>query len=177
MDSSPTCSAWLAGLRRIRAVPLSEIQDAVHRWRSAGETVAFTNGCFDLLHAGHLKVLREASEEGDRLIVAINSDSSVRALKGTTRPIQPESVRCQLIAEMRCVDAVVCFDQQDPGWLVKMLRPDVMVKGADYRNRTIAGSEYGARVHFVELVDGVSTTVLVTASEAGSSPRESCRST
>jgi D-beta-D-heptose 7-phosphate kinase / D-beta-D-heptose 1-phosphate adenosyltransferase len=152
--------AWLSDGGHVRRVGLENVRRAAVRWKTQNKSLVVANGCFDMLHSGHLKLLREAAEQGDRLIVAVNSDSSVQTLKGNNRPIQPEIHRCELLAELRCVDAVICFNEPDPAWLVEMLRPDVLVKGADYRSRTVAGSQFAARIHFVDLVKGVSTTAL-----------------
>lgn len=159
---SPT---WIASENGLRIGDFDDLQRVVGRWKAGGETLVFTNGCFDLLHDGHLKLLHESKSLGDRLIVAVNSDSSVRGLKGDRRPIQRQDVRCTLLAEFRCVDAVVCFDGPDPEWLVEILRPDVMVKGADYRGRRVAGSQFCSRLHYVELVEGSSTTTLAAKAE------------
>lgn len=152
---------WIVSESGLWIGHLDDLEQEIGRWRASGETLVFTNGCFDLLHAGHLKLLHESSGLGDRLIVAVNSDSSVRGLKGDSRPIQRQEVRCALLAEFRCVDAVVCFDGPDPEWLVEILRPDVMVKGADYRGRRVAGSQFCNHLHYVDLLEGSSTTELI----------------
>ncbi len=164
--STPQSLTWIASQDgAVWTGDLSNLRDEIVRWKANGETLVFTNGCFDLLHAGHLKLLHESVCLGDRLIVAVNSDSSVRGLKGDSRPIQSQEVRCALLAEFRCVDAVVCFDGPDPGWLVEILRPDVMVKGADYRGRRVAGSEFCNRLHYVELLGGNSTSAIIARTE------------
>ena len=133
----------------------------VTQWRQSDCRIVFTNGCFDLLHRGHLHALREAAAQGNRLIVAVNSDASVRALKGSSRPIQDQAHRAELIADLVYVDAVIVFDAADPGELIERVRPDVLVKGADWRGRAVAGAEYAGRVHFVEAVEGISTTRII----------------
>jgi len=124
--------------------------------------MVFTNGCFDILHLGHLRYLEGARELGDRLIVGLNSDASVTRLKGPERPIVPEDQRAALLAGFGCVDAVVVFAQDTPVSLLEALRPMVLAKGADYREDEVVGGElvksWGGRVALVELVDGVSTT-------------------
>jgi D-beta-D-heptose 7-phosphate kinase/D-beta-D-heptose 1-phosphate adenosyltransferase len=135
------------------------------RWRRAGERVVFTNGCFDLLHAGHTSLLAEARGQGDRLVVGLNSDSSVRRLKGVARPVVPELDRAAVLASLRSVDAVVLFDDDTPLRLIERLLPDVLVKGADYAGRSIVGAAEveaaGGRVHLAPLLAGRSTTALV----------------
>jgi D-beta-D-heptose 7-phosphate kinase / D-beta-D-heptose 1-phosphate adenosyltransferase len=137
----------------------------VAAWRSAGQKVVFTNGCFDLLHVGHIMLLEKARHEGDRLIVAINSDSSVRALKGTARPIVGERERAQVLAALAAVDAVVIFSEETPLQLIEMLRPDVIVKGGDYTEESVVGAvqvrAWGGRVKIVPIVEGFSTTKLI----------------
>ncbi len=126
--------------------------------------LVFTNGVFDLLHAGHLQSLERARALGDRLIVGVNSDSSARRLKGPDRPYQPASDRALLLAGLRAVDAVTEFDEDTPAELLAELLPDVLVKGADYEGRDVAGGDAvraaGGEVRFIELVPGVSTTGL-----------------
>ena len=134
-------------------------------WRSAGESVVFTNGCFDLLHIGHITLLEDARREGDRLVVAINSDASVCWLKGPTRPIVGERERARILAALAAVDAVIVFDDPTPLRLIEALRPDVIVKGGDYREETVVGAEqvrsWGGRVKIVPTVEGFSTTKLI----------------
>lgn len=126
--------------------------------------LVFTNGVFDLLHAGHLQSLERARALGDRLVVAVNSDSSVRRLKGPDRPYQPAAERTLLLAGLRVVDAVIEFDEDTPAELVAQLLPDVLVKGADYEGRDVAGADAvraaGGEVRLIDLVPGKSTTDL-----------------
>jgi rfaE bifunctional protein nucleotidyltransferase chain/domain len=127
--------------------------------------LVFTNGVFDLLHAGHLQSLEQARQLGDRLVVAVNADESVRRLKGPERPYQSAADRALLLAGLRVVDAVTVFDEDTPAELLAELLPDVLVKGADYEGREVAGAEAvraaGGEVRFVELVSSRSTTGLV----------------
>ena len=116
-----------------RVLSRDEIAARIAQWRETGETIVFTNGCFDILHVGHLKTLTRASSEGTRLIVGVNSDDSVRRLKGPTRPINDEVDRAELLAGFRCVDAVVIFGEETPVELLEVVRPHVHVKGGDYR--------------------------------------------
>ena len=134
-------------------------------WR-AGRTgegrVVFTNGVFDLLHTGQLDVLLAARRVGDFLVVGVNSDSSVRRLKGASRPVRDQAARCYVLAALAMVDAVVVFDQDTPLELIRVLRPDVLVKGGDYTEATIVGAnelrEWGGQVVVVPLTPGHSTT-------------------
>lgn len=126
--------------------------------------LVFTNGVFDLMHAGHLASLETARSYGDALVVGINTDASTRRLKGPTRPYMPEADRARLVAGLRCVDAVTLFDEDTPAALIEELLPDVLVKGADYRDREVVGADAvraaGGEVRLVELVEGRSTSEL-----------------
>jgi D-beta-D-heptose 7-phosphate kinase/D-beta-D-heptose 1-phosphate adenosyltransferase len=137
------------------------VTDAKRRQRK----VVFTNGCFDLLHRGHLHILREAKACGDILIVAVNSDRSVRGLKGTNRPVLPEADRTELIAALEMVDYVILFDEPDPYRLIETLRPDVLAKGGDWRPEQIIGSDVveqsGGRVAVIPYLKGFSTTEII----------------
>jgi D-beta-D-heptose 7-phosphate kinase/D-beta-D-heptose 1-phosphate adenosyltransferase len=141
------------------------LRDRVEEWRRKGESVVFTNGCFDLLHPGHISLIRQCAALGDRLVVALNSDASVRRLKGASRPVQDEQSRALLVAALRGVDAVVLFDEDTPLALIEALGPDVLVKGADYTEQTVVGADMvkarGGRVHLARLTEGCSTTDLV----------------
>jgi D-beta-D-heptose 7-phosphate kinase / D-beta-D-heptose 1-phosphate adenosyltransferase len=135
------------------------------RWRAEGRQVVFTNGCFDILHVGHLQLLNAAAELGDRLIVGVNSDASVRRLKGDSRPVTPEAQRMMLLAGMACVDLVVIFETDTPLELIEQLTPEVLVKGGDYTPDTVVGRDAveaaGGRVVILPLVPGVSTTKVI----------------
>ena len=137
---------------------------AAERWRSRGFRIGFTNGCFDLLHAGHVRLLAQAKDACDRLIVGLNSDASVHRLKGPGRPIQPQDDRAALLAAMASVDLVVVFDEDTPQALITTLRPDVLVKGADYAGHYVVGRDEiergGGSVILATLVPGRSTTAL-----------------
>lgn len=132
------------------------------RARREGKRVVFTNGCFDLLHDGHIHSLRFAKKQGHLLIVGLNSDSSVRSLKGTGRPVLPETARAAVVEALEMVDLVVIFDGKDACPLVEAIRPDVYVKGEDWRGRVVpeaaAVEKYGGRLFFAPLVAGISTT-------------------
>jgi D-glycero-beta-D-manno-heptose 1-phosphate adenylyltransferase len=137
----------------------------VARLRAAGQMVVFTNGVYDLLHPGHVRYLQAARAEGDALIVGVNSDRSVRALKGPHRPVHPQEERAELIAALACVDAAVVFDQDTPHEIITALQPDVLVKGADWPADQIVGREVvearGGRVVRVHVVPGHSSTQLI----------------
>ena len=137
----------------------------VATWRDAGLTVGFTNGCFDILHPGHLKVLEEAKARCGRLIVGLNSDASVRRLKGPTRPVNDAESRARVLSGLSAVDAVVVFDEDTPAALIEALQPDLLVKGGDYTLETIVGAETvlarGGTVHIVPTLDGQSTTAAI----------------
>lgn len=143
----------------------NEAREVVARWRVRSERIVFTNGCYDLLHPGHVSLLESAAKHGDRLIVGINSDASVSRLKGPTRPVQREAFRAQVLGALRSVDLVVIFDEDTPLDLIKALQPDVLVKGADYAEHEVVGGQevksWGGRVVLVPIVAGHSTTNLV----------------
>jgi rfaE bifunctional protein nucleotidyltransferase chain/domain len=128
--------------------------------RRAGKRAVFTNGCFDLLHAGHIYSLEKARSLGDFLFLGLNSDASVRLLKGPARPFNKAGDRALVLAALAAVDAVVVFGEETPIKLIKALKPDVLVKGADYRNGTVVGAEFAGRVALVPLLKGRSTTRL-----------------
>ncbi len=134
-------------------------------WRASGETIVFTNGCFDLLHVGHITLLEECRRFGSKLVLGLNTDRSVSGLKGPARPIVGERERARVMAALAAVDAVVLFDQETPLELIRALRPNVLVKGGDYRVETVVGHEdvmaYGGRVEIVPTVEGFSTTNIV----------------
>jgi D-beta-D-heptose 7-phosphate kinase/D-beta-D-heptose 1-phosphate adenosyltransferase len=134
----------------------------VARARARGERIVFTNGCFDLLHTGHLHTLEQARRLGDRLVVAVNADASVRRAKGPERPVRRTAQRMELVAGLACVDWVVAFAADTPIRLIERIRPDVLAKGADWALEAIVGAEevrsWGGRVVRIELVRGESTT-------------------
>jgi D-beta-D-heptose 7-phosphate kinase/D-beta-D-heptose 1-phosphate adenosyltransferase len=151
------------------------VQRRVAEWRAAGETVVFTNGCFDLLHVGHITLLEDCRQFGSKLVLGLNTDASVSRLKGPTRPIVGENERARVMAALAAVDAVVLFDQETPLELIRALKPNVLVKGGDYTIDTVVGHEdvlaNGGRVEIVPTVEGFSTTNIV-KKLAGSSGAE-----
>ena len=144
---------------------LEELKRECEKLKDAGKTVAFTNGCFDILHPGHTRYLHEARSLADFLIVAVNSDSSVRALKGAGRPIMPERARAEVLAALGFVDAVVVFDEETPFRVIRELLPHVLVKGADWDEEKIVGAdvvrEAGGKIVRIPLVEGFSTSTIV----------------
>lgn len=145
-----------------KIVSLPKLVALVKGWRVKGETVSFTNGCFDILHIGHISSLNEAATHSNRLVVAINSDNSVKGLKGEERPINQENDRALMLANMIMVDAVVIFDEPTPLEVIKAILPDVLVKGGDYTVNQISGAKEvisnGGKVVINALVEGFSTT-------------------
>ena len=142
------------------------ILPVVMRWKSENKNIAFTNGCFDLLHLGHVDYLEKARQKGDVLIVGLNSDVSVRNIKGPERPIMDEGSRSRLLASMFFVDAVVLFDEDTPLKLIAEIMPDVLIKGKDYQIDNIIGADivmqHGGKVETIELVYGYSTSNVIT---------------
>jgi len=146
------------------AASLAEARDKRAEWAALGLSVGFTNGCFDLLHPGHVSLLAQAAGACDKLIVALNADTSVRRLKGPTRPIQPFEARARVIGALRGVDLVVAFEEDTPLALITALEPDVLIKGADYTEAQVVGADIvkarGGRVVLAALVAGESTTAM-----------------
>ena len=151
---------------RDKLLTRAEAADFCRRCRADGGTVVFTNGCFDLLHAGHVDYLERSRQLGCALVVGLNTDESVRRLKGPGRPIQSQDDRARILAGLACVDAVVCFDEDTPLELVRAVQPDVLAKGADWGDKTrVVGADVvearGGRVVLMDLVPGKSTTELM----------------
>ena len=150
---------------RDRILSRSAARAAVSAARRRGERVVFTNGCFDLLHVGHVRSLEQAKRLGDRLVVGVNRDASVRRLKGRARPIVGERQRAELVAALACVDWVVLFGEPTPLALIRALRPDVLAKGGDWRPEEIVGGgdvrRWGGRVERLRVVPGIRSTILV----------------
>lgn len=144
---------------------LPELLKKLAQWRVLGKTVAFTNGCFDILHAGHIASLSEAAQHADLLVVGLNADASVRGLKGEGRPVNDEKARALVMASLAMVDAVVLFAEPTPLELILAIRPDVLVKGGDYKIEDIVGAKevmgWGGEVVINPIVAGFSTTSLI----------------
>jgi D-beta-D-heptose 7-phosphate kinase/D-beta-D-heptose 1-phosphate adenosyltransferase len=151
-----------------RVCPRSEIEKTLAPFHGQ-KKIVFTNGCFDLLHVGHVRYLQEARNLGDLLVVGINTDASVKRLKGPTRPIQNENDRAEILAALGCVDFTVLFEEDTPENLIKQVRPDVLVKGGDWKIEQIAGGDFvksiGGQVFSLKFVEGKSTTSLIEKSQ------------
>jgi D-beta-D-heptose 7-phosphate kinase/D-beta-D-heptose 1-phosphate adenosyltransferase len=145
-----------------KAGPLEAILSKIDGWRRGGLRIGFTNGCFDILHPGHVSLMRQARAACDRLVVGLNSDASVRLLKGPSRPVQDEAARAAVLSAFTDVDALVVFDGETPERLIEAVRPDVLVKGADYTVETVVGADFvrkhGGEVLLARLEEGHSTT-------------------
>jgi D-beta-D-heptose 7-phosphate kinase/D-beta-D-heptose 1-phosphate adenosyltransferase len=169
-----TPSSGLAAGEKI--LDLERIKSRVAEWRASGETIVFTNGCFDLLHVGHITLLEECRRFGSKLVLGLNADASVCRLKGPSRPIVAERERARVMAALAAVDAVVLFEEDTPLELIRALRPDVLVKGGDYTIETVVGHEdviaAGGRVEIVPTVEGFSTTNIVKKLTASSVPTQ-----
>jgi len=141
--------------------------DLVHQLAQVrtNKKVVFTNGCFDLLHVGHVRYLQEAKKLGDILVVALNSDSSVKKLKGPSRPVQNENDRAEILAALACVDFTLLFSEETPESIIKKIKPDILVKGGDWKIDQIVGSDFvqanGGKVYSLQFIDGKSTTNLI----------------
>lgn len=150
----------------------------LERWRASGEKIVFTNGCFDLLHYGHLHYLSEARDLGDRLVIGLNSAASVRRLKGPTRPINDELTRTHLLAALEVVDAVVIFEEDTPLQLIQLVQPDILVKGGDWRPEQIVGSDVvlarGGKVLSLPFIQGYSTTNIEQKILMGEIKKDAC---
>lgn len=140
------------------------IQHTANKWRAEGEKIVFTNGCFDILHYGHIHYLAQARNLGDKLVIGLNSATSVKRLKGEHRPINDEKTRTFLLASLEFVDALALFEQDTPLELIKIVRPDVLVKGGDWQPHQIVGSDFvlanGGIVKSLPFIEGYSTTAI-----------------
>lgn len=147
----------------------NDLEKAIADFKKTGKKIVFTNGCFDLLHIGHVRYLEQAKSLGDILIVGINTDASVRELKGPTRPIQNENDRAEILASLKAVDHTVLFGEQTPINLIKQVKPDILVKGGDWKIEQIVGwdfvQSYGGTVKSLQFVEGRSTTNIITKSK------------
>ena len=144
---------------------VDEAIEQVTDWQRGGQKIVFTNGCFDIVHLGHIDYLEKARALGDRLVLGLNTDASVSRLKGPTRPVVDEHARARLMAALSFVDTVILFDEPTPKELIEALKPDILVKGDDYTVETIVGADFvinnGGEVKTVSLVPGYSTTGLI----------------
>lgn len=143
----------------------SDLQEQVQEWHKQGQKIVFTNGCFDILHLGHVDYLEKARQLGDKLVLGLNTDASISRIKGPSRPLQDEMSRARVMASLLFVDAVVFFDEDTPLELIKAVQPDILVKGDDYTIENIVGQDVvtarGGEVKTVPLVKGYSTTNVV----------------
>ena len=143
---------------------MDRLQKKIAGWKLLSKKIVFTNGCFDILHKGHVSYLAEAADLGDILIVGVNADRSVQKLKGTSRPINDEASRCEVLAALGFVDAVIVFDEPTPYELIKMIQPDVLVKGGDWKPEEIVGNDIvmakGGQVLSISFIPGYSTTLI-----------------
>lgn len=141
------------------------MRDILQGLKGRGKKIVFTNGCFDILHIGHIRCLEEAKKRGDLLIVALNSDRSIRSIKGPSRPFTPEAERAEVLSALACVDYVVIFDEPDPLELISSLKPNILVKGGDWTPETTIGREVvegtGGKVVIIPQIQGVSTSTII----------------
>lgn len=141
------------------------LKKLINEWHQQGKKVVFTNGCFDILHAGHADYMEKARELGDKLVVGLNTDASIKRIKGPERPIVEQSARARLLAALEFVDAVTFFDEDTPYQLIKNIVPDILVKGKDYEPENIIGADIvlgnGGEVKTIELTEGYSTTDVI----------------
>lgn len=148
-----------------KVISLKDLKSLVKEWKKQGLKVVFTNGCFDILHLGHIDYLEKSKQKGDKLIVGLNSDRSVSILKGQGRPVMDEISRSRLLSSLEFVDAVTLFDQQTPYELICEVVPDILVKGNDYKPEDIVGHDvvlkHGGSVETIDLVKGYSTTAII----------------
>ena len=148
-----------------KILTLPELLRKAAQWRLLGKSIVFTNGCFDILHAGHIASLTEAAHHGDMLVVGLNADASIRGLKGSNRPVNNEEARALVLASLAMVDAVVIFTEPTPLELILALKPDALVKGGDYKVEEIAGASevigWGGKVVINPIVEGFSTSSII----------------
>lgn len=148
-----------------KILQLNQALEVINGWKQNGLTVVFTNGCFDILHLGHLDYLEKSRNLADKMVVGLNTDKSVSQLKGPGRPINNEYARARMLAAMSFVDLVIAFDEETPLELIKNVKPDILVKGKDYEVENIVGAEFvignGGEVKTLELKEGYSTTEII----------------
>ena len=148
----------LSGFRSSKVVSFNHIADIIKREKSFNKKIVFTNGCFDILHRGHVTYLKHAKTLGDILVLGLNSDDSVRRLKGSDRPVNNEQDRAVVLEALECIDYIVIFEEDTPLNLIKNVMPDILVKGGDYKAEDVVGKEYAGRVEIIDFVEGYSTT-------------------
>jgi len=148
-----------------KIISLSSLKRTIKRLKHNGKRIVFTNGCFDILHYGHIKYLQDAKAKGDYLVVAVNSDSSIKKIKANNRPVVRQADRLKVVAALGCVDFVVLFNEDNPLKVIKALKPDILIKGSDWSKKRIIGSDfvesYGGKVQTINLVKGRSTSAII----------------
>ncbi len=157
----------LSGFHTSKVIPLNSIADIIKREKSFDKKIVFTNGCFDILHVGHVKYLKKAKTLGDILILGLNSDNSVKRLKGNSRPINNAESRAAVLEALECIDYIVIFEEDTPSNLIKDIRPNILVKGGDYKVEDVAGREYADNVVIIDFIDGYSTTATINKINGG----------
>jgi rfaE bifunctional protein nucleotidyltransferase chain/domain len=150
---------------RSKILKLSDLVQVIEGLREAGKRIVFTNGCFDILHVGHVRYLAAARSKGDVLVLGLNSDASVKSIKHDNRPIVSQDQRAEVLASLACVDYITIFDAPDPLSLIQTIKPDVLIKGADWEEAEIIGSDvvksYGGKVVRIDVVPGISTSRII----------------
>ena len=148
-----------------RIYSLEKLKNEIARWRFFNKTIVFTNGCFDLLHLGHIDYLSKAADQGDILVIGLNSDISVRKIKGNKRPVLNEEARSVILASLRFVNSVVLFDEETPYDLINFIQPDILIKGSDYKPDDIVGADIvlgrGGRVITIDFLQGYSSSEII----------------
>ncbi len=145
----------------IKVKALLSLKKIVANLKKKGKRIAFTNGCFDIIHPGHIKILKEAKSKGDILVVGLNSDSSIKRIKGLSRPIMPEQARIVVLSAIEYVDFVIVFDEDTPYELIKALKPDILIKGEDWQKNKIIGREFAKKIFRIKFYTGYSTTSII----------------
>lgn len=149
---------------------MTTLQSRLHHWRAVGDKIVFTNGCFDMLHRGHVELLAQCRELGDHVVLGLNSDASTRRLKGPARPINDQISRAIVLAGLSFVDAIIIFEEDTPLDIITAINPDVLVKGGDYKATEIVGADVvrrnGGEVRIIPLVEGFSTTATISKSSS-----------
>lgn len=152
-------------LRGAKIISTTSLKREINRLKQDGKRIVFTNGCFDILHYGHTKYLQDAKAKGDYLVVAVNSDSSIKKIKAKNRPVIGQLDRLKVVAALECVDFVVLFNEDNPLKVIKALKPDILIKGSDWSKKKIVGADfvesYGGKVQTVNLVKGRSTSAII----------------
>jgi rfaE bifunctional protein nucleotidyltransferase chain/domain len=148
-----------------KLVDMATLQQRLRHWRAVGDKVVFTNGCFDILHRGHVELLAECRDLGAHVVLGLNSDTSVRKLKGPHRPVNDQTSRAIVLAGLNSVDAVIIFDEDTPLQIITQINPDILVKGGDYKESEVVGAahvkQHGGEVKIIPLIEGYSTSAII----------------